>query len=768
MSTYEPVEQSPIKVYYLTSDLDEELCHKLMQHLKIFERTNRMTGWHPGELLPGDTSTTGRTLHLEEAQLILLLISPDFIASDEIYTHDMQIALEHHASGKAYAVPILLRPGSYKDAPFAHLKVLPDNAVALSIWSNEDTAYANIANGIDRILECLEHKQPIDFSARTLLAQPRIERQVHAQEQPFRQRLLRNVHDFWIKGVLDKSLHNVATIELELQEQPAALANPWRFTVQEMSRPARSLRPGTRIITAYDEAGGELLILGEAGTGKTTLLLELTRALLERTEQDEDHPLPAVFNLSSWSEKRLPLSKWLIKELQKKYQISPNVAQQWINTQHILPLLDGLDEVTPDAFSACIAALNTYHRENDRASVVICCRSTTYLAQKARITLHSAMTIQPLTEQQIDSYLSSTSKLTELRTLLDQNAAMRTLAITPLWLSILTQVFHNNGEGRDYTILPPYQSIEHNIFVLYVESVQKRSGAQQFTYKATEHWLASLAWQMQFHHQRSFYLERVQPDWLAKGWVRTIYYLCMGCIGMVVFALIFWLLAMLTSNGQSWAWIIVLAGALLGGPGFILASVKIRPIEVIASSALRERVFSLFFSVILCLFILSRIQTNSLLDIIVIIAVALSLIPLFISELIKNRSAIMSPTSTLVMPDDGLRRSRRNGLWIGLIFGSGIALVVMLLHLAGLFQENLAIVGSLALVTGLLSGLIFGGLAAIQISVVRWLLWVTGVAPKNYVRFLDYAVERLLLYKIGGGYIFIHPLLQDYFATLHR
>src|ERR1019366_3967568 len=151
MSTYEPVEQSPIKVYYLTSDLDEELCHKLMQHLKIFERTNRMTGWHPGELLPGDTSTTGRTLHLEEAQLILLLISPDFIASDEIYTHDMQIALEHHASGKAYAVPILLRPGSYKDAPFAHLKVLPDNAVALSIWSNEDTAYANIANGIDRI-----------------------------------------------------------------------------------------------------------------------------------------------------------------------------------------------------------------------------------------------------------------------------------------------------------------------------------------------------------------------------------------------------------------------------------------------------------------------------------------------------------------------------------------------------------------------------------------------------------------------------------------
>lgn len=65
----------------------------------------------------------------------------------------------------------------------------------------------------------------------------------------------------------------------------------------------------------YDDADGELLILGAPGSGKTTLLLELARDLLFRAEQDEDHPIPVVFNLSSWAMKRQTLSDWLVEEL---------------------------------------------------------------------------------------------------------------------------------------------------------------------------------------------------------------------------------------------------------------------------------------------------------------------------------------------------------------------------------------------------------------------------------------------------------------------
>ncbi len=61
-----------------------------------------------------------------------------------------------------------------------------------------------------------------------------------------------------------------------------------------------------------------------------------------------------------------------------------------------------------------------------------------------------------------------------------------------------------------------------------------------------------------------------------------------------------------------------------------------------------------------------------------------------------------------------------------------------------------------------------GGLFAIRHSVLRLALWLRGSAPLNYVQFLNYAVERLFLGKVGGGYIFLHRMLLEYFATLEE
>lgn len=68
---------------------------------------------------------------------------------------------------------------------------------------------------------------------------------------------------------------------------------------------------------------------------------------------------------------------------------------------------------------------------------------------------------------------------------------------------------------------------------------------------------------------------------------------------------------------------------------------------------------------------------------------------------------------------------------------------------------------------GLLVGLRFGGVAAIQHCIVRLLLWIRGDAPLNYTGFLDYAAtERHFLPKVGGGYIFAHRNLLEYFAAM--
>jgi len=65
-------------------------------------------------------------------------------------------------------------------------------------------------------------------------------------------------------------------------------------------------------------------------------------------------------------------------------------------------------------------------------------------------------------------------------------------------------------------------------------------------------------------------------------------------------------------------------------------------------------------------------------------------------------------------------------------------------------------------------GLSFGLVALLPHFVLRFWLWRAGSLPWNVVAFLDEAAERLLLHKVGGGYIFVHRLLFDYFASLEK
>jgi len=235
----------------------------------------------------------------------------------------------------------------------------------------------------------------------------RLEHPLSKQERLNRSRMLRRVCSTWIKGVLEQSLHNAALIALGLQEKSSVLSNPWRLVVQEVEQPTRPLSASTHILQVYDDAGGELLILGEPGAGKTTLLLELTRDLLARSQANESEPLPVVFNLSSWAKKRLPLTEWLVEELHDKYDVQHQIGNTWVRNDDLLLLLDGLDEVAPTAREACIDAINLYRQEHSLVPVVVCSRSTEYLHQQTQLRLQKAVVIQPLTNEQIDDYLVS-------------------------------------------------------------------------------------------------------------------------------------------------------------------------------------------------------------------------------------------------------------------------------------------------------------------------------------------------------------------------
>ncbi|MDX1523091.1 MAG: hypothetical protein R3264_15805, partial [Anaerolineae bacterium] len=110
-------------------------------------------------------------------------------------------------------------------------------------------------------------------------------------------------------------------------------------------------------------------------------------------------------------------------------------------------------------------------------------------------------------------------------------------------------------------------------------------------------------------------------------------------------------------------------------------------------------------------------------------------------------------------PNQGAWLSIKNALRVGLFGGA-----IFGLYYALLFNSSSGLlvfaIGSLG------SGAVFGGLNVAKHFLVRLMLWYCGHLPWNYARFLDHAAERVLLRKIGGGYIFVHRLLQEHFADL--
>jgi hypothetical protein len=258
-----------------------------------------------------------------------------------------------------------------------------------------------------------------------------------------------------------------------------------------------------------------LLILGEPGAGKSTLLLHLAQGLAERAEQEEARPLPVVLRLSSWAERRPALEDWLSEQMAFTYDVSRELSRQWVRDEQILPLLDGLDEMEGASRSACIDAINAYHREHLLVPLVICSRRAEYEDATARqkLALQRAVLIQPLTPEQVSAALDQVGQALEpLRQALRINPALQELTTTPLMLSILMLIYARTPVPS----LPSGRAtLQRQVWADYVAHMTGRKGdARRFSHHQTCSWLIWLARNLQKHYQTVFYLEHVRPDWL--------------------------------------------------------------------------------------------------------------------------------------------------------------------------------------------------------------------------------------------------------------
>ncbi|MBD1922988.1 protein kinase [Microcoleus sp. FACHB-831] len=600
---------------------------------------------------------------------------------------------------------------------------------------------------------------------------PEPEISLSRQEYRDRQILLNKVKNYWIKGVLETSLHGKALIELGLSEQLDAIERPWGLVWETPDLSQQPLPPGTKIIDKFDElgAGRTLLILGDPGSGKTTTLLELARDLITRAEQHISQPIPVVFNLSSWAGDKQTIAAWLVQELNTKYQVSQEIGQTWIKDQVIILMLDGLDEVSSDRRDLCVQAINKFSQEYGQTEMVVASRIKDYQNLSHRLKLQGAICLQPLTLKQIHQYLASASgELAAVNAALQEDSTLQELAKSPLMLSIMTLAYR----GMSLASLPRMTSIEErrqHLFNAYIERMFKRRGAEeQYSKQQAMSWLIWLAEEMVKQSQTVFLIERMQPIWLPKKHQKGLYALNIGLMAGLSAGLGGGLIAGHAAGlyiGLTVGLIIALGSGLGAGLVFGLISDRINPVETLQWSWKKARdnikqgvVVGAIAGLILGLSsgLVSGLIFNvgsGLVDAI-FTGITDGLGASLIFVLLRGLSGPGISTSTI--PNQGIWQSAKNAMLFALTGMVGLSLV--------------AIVMAIPIFWGLVIGLVFGlfgaGEACVKHFALRLILYCNGYIPWNYARFLDWATERIFLQKVGGGYIFIHRLLLEHFAQL--
>jgi hypothetical protein len=633
-------------------------------------------------------------------------------------------------------------------------------------------------------------------------------------------KLLNRVGEIWLV-LLNKLVGKSLRIELDLEECQDFIYNAWGNTVEEPEQRRTLLPEGTKVIDVFDEIQSRktLLILGKSGCGKTLSLLQFLEVKINDAKLSQELRIPVVFNLSTWRnyiwKNSQTFETWLLQELKDKYGINKAKSIELIKQQKLLLLLDGLDEVRENQREYCVEAINNFMAEYDDTEIVICSRIDDYQKIRNRLHVTKAIVIKKLKKTDIDQYLkkAQTSKdLQGLEQALKSDSSLLKLAESPLWLNIMTLVYQGvskteiaemSEENRRKDLLNRY--VSRMLFRRFKQDTkdQKQAGIERlYSDTKTLYWLKWLAQQMIAESETIFLIERLQPSWLSSLMQRYFYRLGI----QITFALflIFLLSLML---GITWKFLGQFITAFIFAMMLMMQSKlqdferffidKIETIETLKWSwtkafkqLFREQTMKMIVGGIVVFWLIQILNLLKLFNSLVInFGVYINNIfhsnfhfePVIESNL--KAGLIAGGLLTIILdvflegmhgpnlektitPNHGIKLSLKNSL----ILGSLLGLIAMpIWGITGCLTVGI----KQGLMLGLLAfpfvGFSFGfysSMPFIQHLILRIILTIKGNSPVDYARFLDYASRLILLQKVGGGYIFIHRLLQEHFSKM--
>ncbi len=145
----------PAKLFCSYSHADEKFRSQLEKHLSVLSQQDSIHVWHDRRIEPGANWKKEIEENLEQADIVLLLVSADFMASRYCMRIEMKRALDRQNTGSARVVPILIRSCDLEGAAFAGLQWLPTGSKPVKNWSDRDEAWTNVAKGIRGVVASL-------------------------------------------------------------------------------------------------------------------------------------------------------------------------------------------------------------------------------------------------------------------------------------------------------------------------------------------------------------------------------------------------------------------------------------------------------------------------------------------------------------------------------------------------------------------------------------------------------------------------------------
>ncbi|PSN20003.1 hypothetical protein C7271_04415 [filamentous cyanobacterium CCP5] len=522
------------------------------------------------------------------------------------------------------------------------------------------------------------------------------------------------------------------------------------WAMQYSAQAAQTLDSIEAVTDLFQQDGveGRLLILGEPGTGKSYTLCGLGATLLGKIRPSQ--PVPILLDVTGWRGEEF--RPWIIDQIWLHYRVPRNCATAWLDASQLALLVDGFDALKSNEQRACAKAMDTLMRSNPDQVIALCCQRQAI--EQTGITFNyfnSGVQIIPFAAQQVKDYVMGVDSPDTWQGI-KGSKSLQHLARFPLMLNMLVESYDRTPAANRGELLQQYVSAQLAKPIGPDFRAQNPDSLRRFL-----GWLARHLSQ----RERIFTIDSLDPSWLP-GSQQLLYRLLLTLALLLIVGSISssWLLGLAVgivaaqvdvdhffryrlslASLSGKAWLVPLLTALLLGTALAL------PLGVLIGAAVAR--------------FTSGVAAG------LYSAAAGATLGFWGGLLFQSWGGLQHGIRFKQRLDQDLTAALVNGSLLSLMYGGLLAAMVLLSALfSGQTTESLINLGALRQLVGITIGLVMWASYALQHLILRALLIVSsqGAFPLSLRAYLNEAVERKLLYRVGGSYSFIHEQVREQLA----